>query len=190
MRIIGGEFRGRAIKMPSAPGRVRPTQDRVREAVFNIIRMSVPGSRVLDLYTGSGAFGLEALSRGAESAVFVDDNTICVKTVKANLALFGEKAKAARVLKKDALKALGDFGKEGLKFDIIFLDPPYYLDLAKNTLIKIGACDILSKRGFAVSEHSARGILPDNISNLIVFTRKKYGDTVISLYRKVTRPAA
>ena len=94
MRIIAGEYRGRILKRPKG-AEVRPTQDRVREAIFNIIRERVPGSKVLDLYSGSGAFGIEALSRGALLSVFVDNNINCIKTIKSNLSALGKTAQSS-----------------------------------------------------------------------------------------------
>ncbi len=91
MRIIGGEYRGRILKMPKGV-KIRPTQDRVREAMFNIIRAGVPEASVLDLYAGSGAFGIEALSRGANLAIFVDNNINCIKIIKSNLLVLGDSA--------------------------------------------------------------------------------------------------
>jgi len=182
MRIIGGEFRGRIIKMPRSV-KVRPTQDRVREAIFNIIKELVPGSKALDLYAGSGAFGMEALSRGAHSVIFVDNNIYCIRVVKSNLSLLGERGKFSQVIKRDALRAISGFEK-GKKFDIIFLDPPYYKDMAKNCLLKIDACDILSHHGLIIAEHFAKDRMPEATVNLKLFREKKYGDTVLSFYRK------
>ena len=182
MRVVGGEYRGRILKMPRGV-KTRPTQDRVREAIFNIIALALPASKVLDLYAGSGAFGIEAISRGAGSATFVENNAICVKVIKENLSIIDRKNRVGGVIKKDAAKAIESFRRARLKFDIVFLDPPYYRDMAKNSLIKIGACDILSRRGFAIAEHFAKDVLPDNIWNLSLFKRKKYGDTIISFYR-------
>ena len=182
MRIIAGKYRSRIIEMPRGR-KTRPTQDRVREAVFNIIREIVPGSTVLDLYAGSGAFGIEALSRGALVSLFVDNNSNCVTAIKSNLSVLGALAENAQVLKRDAVRAIEDLKKEGKKFDIIFLDPPYHKDMVKNCLIKIDACDILSKRGFLVAEHHAKDAVPDALLNIVLFKTRHYGDTLISLYR-------
>jgi 16S rRNA (guanine(966)-N(2))-methyltransferase RsmD len=191
MRIIGGEHRGRTIKMPKT-GKARPTQDRVREAVFNIIREKVPGSKVLDLYAGSGAFGIEALSRGAQSAIFVDNNINCIRAIKSNLSSVDYRAPLARVFKNEAVKAIAALKEKGAAFDIIFLDPPYNkasfdklrISLAKNCLIKIAGCDILSQHGFVVAEHFVKDILPEETGTLSLVKRRKYGDTVVSFYQK------
>ncbi len=208
MRIIGGEYRARTIKMPKL-AEVRPTQDRVREAIFNVIREKIPGSDILDLYAGSGAFGIEAFSRGAQSVIFVDDNIKCIKTIKGNLASLDENAKMPQLLKADAVGAISRFQKEGRKFDIVFLDPPYYKgsfdpstalragrlrtirspmgaveSLAKNSLIKMNACDILSQHAFVVVEHFKKDILPRETGDIILFKEKRYGDTAVSFYRR------
>jgi len=164
--------------------KIRPTQDRVREAIFNIIREGVPGSRVLDLYAGSGAFGIEAISRGARSAVFVDDNAKCIATIDSNMQFIEDREKTTQVIKKDGLRAIDALVKKGDRFDIVFMDPPYYRDMAKNTLIKIGACDILSKRGFVVAEHSSKDTIAYNIGTLSMFKRSQYGDTVVSFFKE------
>lgn len=179
IRIIGGEYRGRILKMPRA---VRPTQDKVREAVFNIIRERIPGNDALDLYAGSGAFGIEALSRGAQSAIFVDNNINSIKIIKSNLLVIGDRAGCAQVFKVDAVKAITKFGKNGRRFDIIFLDPPYHGGLARNTLIKINACDILAQRGFVIAEHFKKEVMPQTAGNLSLFKERRYGDTMLSFF--------
>lgn len=183
MRIIGGEYRGRILKMPKGV-KIRPTQDRVREAMFNIIRAGIPEARVLDLYAGSGAFGIEALSRGAYSTIFVDNNINCIRVIKSNLLILGDSARLSQVVKLDALKSISRFKKENKKFDIIFLDPPYYRKLARNCLIKIDACDILSQHGFAICEHFVKDVMPERIGGLFSFKERKYGDTMLSFYRR------
>ena len=161
----------------------RPTQDRVREAVFNVIRPKVAGSAVLDLYAGSGAFGIEALSRGAAKTYFVDNNAECARTIKENVSIIRDADKRAVIMKKDSLKAIGELGEKGLKFDLIFLDPPYREEeLAKNTLIKINDCAILNRRGFLVVEHSGKTVLPPNINNIKVIKASSYGDKAVSFY--------
>ncbi|MFH1594228.1 MAG: 16S rRNA (guanine(966)-N(2))-methyltransferase RsmD [Candidatus Omnitrophota bacterium] len=183
MRIIAGEYRGRIIDMPKGAS-VRPTQDRVREAIFNIIRVSVPGSSVLDLYAGSGAFGLEAISRGAHMVVFIDNNIKCIKTIKANLSGIGIGPGSSQVFKREAASAIEKLESSGQKFDIAFLDPPYYKELAKNSLLKIEACDILSGRGFVIAEHFKTDEMPEKAGRLGLFEAKRYGDTVISFYKR------
>ena len=182
MRIIAGQHRGRTIKMP--PG-IRPTQDRVREAVFNVIKEVVPESSVLDLFAGSGAFGIEALSRGATSVIFADNNIKCINTIRENLSFVEEAPQKTQLLKLEALKAIEGFRKDLQVFDLVFLDPPYYKSFARNSLIKIGACDILKTPGFVIAEHSKRDELPRETGVLKLFKEKRYGDTVVSFYRSL-----
>ena len=144
MRIIAGEFRGRKISRPEGAD-VRPTKDRVREAVFSMIAADVPGSRILDLYAGSGAYGLEALSRGAEEAVFVDNSGSCVSAMEENIRIIGV-GDRSDIIRRDAELAVEDMGEQKEKFGLIFADPPYRLGLAKKTLIMINHYDILKKR--------------------------------------------
>ncbi|MCQ9207230.1 MAG: 16S rRNA (guanine(966)-N(2))-methyltransferase RsmD [Omnitrophica bacterium] len=181
MRIIGGTQRGRLIKMPKGRA-TRPTQDRVREAIFNIIRKEIPESAVLDLYAGSGAFGIEALSRGAHTAIFIDKSARSVKTIKSNLLSLGYAAPRAQVFKKDGVGAIEAFGKVSAKFDIAFIDPPYHKGLAKNALLKIDACDILAQHSFIIAEHFVKDPLPHEAGRLSLFKQKRYGDTVVSFY--------
>ncbi len=183
MRITGGECRGRILKMPKG-AQVRPTQDKVREAIFNVIKGLLPDSTILDLYAGSGAFGIEALSRGARWVIFVDDNTNCVKAIKDNLLVLGERRKKSQVLKMDAVRSISHLEEKKQRFDIVFLDPPYHKGLLRNCLIKINACDILSQHSFVIAEHFKKQDMPENLGGISLFKQKRYGDTVISFYRK------
>ena len=135
MNIIGGMYKGRIIYMPKGAG-IRPTSNKVREALFNILGDKVPGAAVLDLFAGSGSLGLEALSRGAAKAVFIDNNTRCISTIKRNL----EKLRAPSGVKITQLNVLQGIKKmsDREKFDLIFLDPPYFKDWVKKNLDKSG----------------------------------------------------
>jgi len=128
LRIIGGQWRGRKLNFVDEPG-VRPTADRVRETLFNWLMMEIEGARCLDLFAGSGALGLEALSRGAEQVVFVDSNSKVINTIKLQLKILG--AESAQVVQQTAEHYLQ--GKNNSPFDIVFLDPPFH----KNFLLRI-----------------------------------------------------
>src|SRR5919108_5919547 len=121
MRVIAGTYGGRTLKTPPGAG-TRPTSDRVREALFSILGDRTHGARVLDLFAGSGALGLEALSRGAEHVTFVDDNRAAIGAIKANLAALNADA---QVRQTDALRFLNAARIGGAQYDLIFLDPPY-----------------------------------------------------------------
>ena len=183
MRIIAGNARGRIIKMPNGT-KTRPTQDRVRESIFNIIREIVPGARVLDLYAGSGAFGIEALSRGASFAAFVDNNQECARTIRANLQVVGEDKGLSSVIRMDTSLAVSLLKKKKELFDIVFLDPPYHKGLAKNCLIKLSPCDILSEHSFIIVEHFKKDVLPADIGDIARFRESSHGDTIVSFYKK------
>jgi 16S rRNA (guanine(966)-N(2))-methyltransferase RsmD len=160
---------------------VRPTSDRVKEALFNILRDYVPGCLFLDLFAGTGNIGIEALSRGAASAAFVENNTKNVRVIKENLASTGL-AEGAKVIQMDVASALSLLGREGQDFDIIFLDPPYLKDFETATLAGIAGHGLLKTDGLVVIESSKKDHLPRKINSLTMFRQEKYGDTLLSFY--------
>jgi 16S rRNA (guanine966-N2)-methyltransferase len=182
MRIIAGEFRGRKIKQPTSR-KVRPTKDRIREAVFNIIAECVPEASVLDLFAGSGAYGLEALSRGAQRAVFVEKDTGCAGIIKENIKLLGVEG-SAKVVTLDVFKSMEGLEKEKERFDLVFADPPYSKNMAKKTLIKVNQYDILNHSGLLIIECHADEKLPDNEGSFCVIKKRTYGNTSVSVYSK------
>jgi 16S rRNA (guanine966-N2)-methyltransferase len=182
MRIIAGEFRGRKIGQPPLD-KARPTKDRIRESVFNMIASEVPGARVLDLFSGSGAYGLEALSRGAEYCEFVENCLECREVIESNiehLSLSGR----ARLINADALRYIENMGQDDAKFDIIFSDPPYGCGESRNILIMINQYDILSSFGTLVLEHSSREDLPAKEGGVSIYKQKTYNNISISIFRK------
>jgi len=182
MRIIAGTLKGRTIAFPKAAS-IRPTQDRVREALFNVIAKKVRNSAVLDLYAGSGSLGIEAISRGAKSAVFVETNVQALRTIKANLKSLGVEDKA-HVMKRDVFKAIDKLSNDGKRFDIIFMDPPYYQDLPKKTLLKLEQHAILCPNNIIIIEHSCKDVMPECAYNITLKLQKKYGDTSLSFYQR------
>ena len=182
MRIIGGTFRSRLIDMPKGV-EIRPTQDRVREAIFNILG-NISGKSVLDLFSGSGAFGLESISRGASKATFVENNIRCVQTIEKNLESLQIPANQYDVIKRSALRAVYDFEAEGLNYDIVFMDPPYHKELAKNCLINLDSCDILSQFATVVVEHYKLDELSFDLETLVIDKEREYGDTVITFLKR------
>lgn len=139
VRIIAGSARGRKLETPQGLG-TRPTLDRVKEAAFGSLQFIIPGSRVLDLFSGSGNLGLEAASRGASHVVMNDHDTGCAAIIRRNAGSLGLTEKV-RVLSGDYLTVIGQLDREGESFDIVFLDPPYHEDLAQS------ACEELFRRG-------------------------------------------
>ena len=184
MRIIGGEYRSRLIEMPKG-AEIRPTQDRVREAVFNLITPRMNGATVLDLFAGSGAFGIESISRGAVRAIFVENNSKCLETIQANLDSLDIPEACYEVVRANALSVFGRLAQAGERFDIIFLDPPYYRDMARKCLISIDSYDILTPNSLVVIEHFKKDLLTFDLKQLVFEKERRYGDTIISIYRKI-----
>ena len=185
MRILAGQGKGRAL---ARPGGIRPTSDKVKAALFNILADAVPGARFLDVCAGSGAVGLEALSRGAASVTWIERNALCCRRLRDNVErVFPSSATArARVLCRDAPAALRRLGERGAQFELIFVDPPYDdISLLKRTLQAIGRHAILPSSGWLVVEHANRTDVPQPVENIEVVSRHRYGDTALSLCRRV-----
>jgi len=182
MRIIAGKYRSRLIKVPKDAD-VRPTKDRIREALFNIITEYISGAEVLDIFAGSGAFGIEAISRGAESATFIDSEKTCIKTIEDNVKTLGINGGKVNLLRMDAFKAIDKLCNEGKKFDIVLLDPPYYEEIAKKCLIKLGERDILKPHCIIVVEHHKKDILPAESGSITSYRTARYGDIRLTFYK-------
>jgi 16S rRNA (guanine966-N2)-methyltransferase len=157
LRIVGGQWRGRRIGFPDEPG-LRPTPDRVRETLFNWLAPHIAGMRVLDLYAGSGALGFEALSRGAASAVLVDNRASVVAQLRASAAQL--QASTAHIERNDALTFLDRAASTGAAFDLVFIDPPFDADLVAATLTRLAAHGLLAPGGFCYAEIARQQILP------------------------------
>ncbi|MGE5279898.1 MAG: 16S rRNA (guanine(966)-N(2))-methyltransferase RsmD [Deltaproteobacteria bacterium] len=186
MRIVSGLYRGRRIEFPS---HIRPTQDKVRQAVFDTLAGVVRGARVLDLYAGSGAMGLEALSRGAREAVFIEKDKRVFAALLRNIEAAGAGGQAEAFLKNAGL-ALLILAKKRRLFDCILADPPYHKGLAKKTLQTLGAGGILAPHGFVVIEHGRQEPLPEGEGVLRLFRQGRFGMIRVSFYQKAVRPGA
>lgn len=179
MRVIAGT--ARSVPLKSLEGlSTRPTTDRVKTSLFNIIQFEIAGREVLDLFAGSGALGIEALSRGAKSAVFVDRNPAALAVVRENLAKTRLSEKA-RLEQQEALSYLQNTKNH---FDLIFLDPPYAENLLENALNRISEIDILKSGGIIICERSADKAALPQLPGLTASKDYRYGKTVIRLYRK------
>jgi 16S rRNA (guanine966-N2)-methyltransferase len=181
MRIVAGEFRGRRLQSPKKRD-VRPTSDRVREAVFSMIAARLPGARVLDLFAGTGALGLEALSRGAARAVFVDESGDAIRLIWKNIESCGVKDRV-EVLQGPAavvLRRLAGKGRGADLFHLAFLDPPYGLGDVEKTMGLLP--DLMSQSGLVVAEHHRRDVLPERLKDWCLLDQRRYGDTMISLF--------
>jgi 16S rRNA (guanine966-N2)-methyltransferase len=180
MRITGGEFASRRLRVPQRA--VRPTAERVREALFSMLahRGALAGARVLDAFAGSGALGLEALSRGAASALFVEKSREVARALAANVAALGVEPRA-RIVVRDATAALRALESEGARFDLCFVDPPYASPLGGETLALLAGSGLLETGALLVAE-SDRRHAPGPIAGLSLALERRYGDTLISLY--------
>lgn len=178
MRVITGIARGKKLVTVAGNDIVRPTGEKVKEALFSSIQFDIEGRRVLDLFAGSGQLGIEALSRGAQSATFVDCNDASLKAVKQNLESTSLADKAL-VHKSDyATFAL----RSNQKFDIAFLDPPYKAGILEDAVLKI--IHLMSDYGKIFCEHPSELKLPEKIDSFIVTKVYRYGKTLITVYKK------
>lgn len=179
MRVITGKARGVQLKTPEGL-QTRPTTDRVKEALFSIINFDIPGAAVLDLFGGTGQLGIEALSRGAKSATFVDAGDAACKLIKENLRrtkLEGE----GKVIRSDYM----DYLKRcRVQYDIIFLDPPYAEVFLENSLKRIAEIDILRSGGIIVAERPLGKDLPWEFEGFTRSKDYKYGKILLTIYRK------
>ena len=177
MRVISGIARGRRLR--SLEGNdVRPTTDKVKEAVFSAIQFDIEGRRFLDLFAGSGQIGLEALSRGAASCVFVDKNDFAIKVVRENVSACGFEG-LSKVVKSDSLSFLNTTNE---KFDIAFLDPPYLEDMLEKSLILVS--EKMSDFGTIICEHPAEVVLPEQVGDFYVYRKYRYGKINVTTYKK------
>jgi 16S rRNA (guanine(966)-N(2))-methyltransferase RsmD len=179
MRVISGTARGK--KLGELPGmETRPTTDRVKEGIFNIIQFEVSGARALDLFAGTGQLGIECLSRGGAKAVFVDQRKEAVALIRKNLA-DTRLADRGEVHSGDSMAYLQGCREQ---FDVIFLDPPYATKLLEMALEKIAVIDILSKAGIIICESRPETMLPASIGSLEKRKEYRYGKIKVTTYRR------
>lgn len=181
MRIIAGNKKGKKLKLPRA-GKIRPTKQVVKEALFNILGQDLTGKKFLDLFAGSGGVGLEALSRGAELAVFIENNFAVKNILEENLDACGFQDRG----KIFPIDVRAFFKKTGLdlgQFDYIFLDPPYETDLGLLVMQELGKSDILKPEALVIFEHFDKLLLIDEIGRLEKFKESHYGDCVLSFFK-------
>ena len=181
MKILTGSLRGRRITFRPSP-ELRPTSDKARKAIFDMFQGEMEGKRVLDLFSGTGALGLEALSQGAEQVTFVDSDRAQCRDISANLEQVGLTARTT-VVCADALEALRRLSVSGPSFDFVFIDPPYDDGMASKSMEKLAALGLVSKDGFALVECRKRHDLPEVFGELKLLRDKRYGQTKILIYR-------
>lgn len=180
MRVITGKSKGNKLIAPKGL-HTRPTSDKVKESIFNILGDINNDSQVLDLYAGSGNIGIEFLSRGVSRCYFIDNDINSIKSIKENLERTRLVAQAF-VYKNTAEKAVNTLSSRGIVFGYIFLDPPYEKGILVPIIKKISNSNILDERGIIIVEHESKLVLPECINNLIKKDLRKYGGTTISFY--------
>src|SRR4030042_1216009 len=178
MRIISGTSEGRKLATPKSQA-IRPTSDRVKESIFNILGKEVEGKVVLDLFAGTGNLGIEALSRGAKKALFVEKGRQALRLIQRNLFQFGMKGQS-EILPKDVSRAIGILKQRGESFDLILMDPPYEKGLIQKTLLKLHAYKIYHEDSILVIEHDRREPIPEKIEEWTLIRQRRVGDTMIS----------
>ena len=179
MRIVGGKYRHRNIIYPDDASHTRPTKDRVREAIFSALG-DISNARVLDLYAGSGAMGIEALSRGASHCTFVDVSPVAIKTVKANLTNLKVDEKEYEIIKNKDVNALEFLKQKSIKFNLIILDPPYEEGQYEAIIDKMNNDGLISERAIIVMEANR----PIKLENIDYQKNKEYhyGEIMVFIY--------
>ena len=180
MRVVSGKAKGISLKTPDGM-LTRPTADRVKEAMFSIIQFDLPDARVLDLFGGTGQLGIEAISRGAKSAVFVDAREDACRLIRENLSRTGMQS-VGTVVRSDYMAYLKRCKDS---FDIVLLDPPYAEEFLENSLNLITEIDILQSGGIIIAERPVGKELPYEFSGFSRSRDYKYGKTLLTIYRKL-----
>ena len=186
MRIVAGTHRGRPLVGPKGPG-LRPTADRVRESLFNLLGQFFEGGEVLDLYAGTGALAFEALSRGMHRAVLVDTGAEAARLVTENARALGMDG-TIELLRMPVARAVSRLAEEGRRFALVFADPPYAEKVVEEVVRVVGEGRLLAEGGTLVVEHGRREVPPDTVAGLQRTDSRRFGDTVVSLYRTATVP--
>lgn len=180
MRIIAGKYRG--FTLNTIPGKlIRPTPSKVREAIFDIIGFKVVDSDFLDLFAGTGAIGIEAISRGAKSVTFVERNRNAIELINTNLTKIGEK-ETATIVKNDYIYSLKFLNEQQKKYDIIFLDPPYNKDLLQKTLNEIDRSSLLKNNSIIIAQYQIHEKMQNNFSRIQTIKEKRYGKTKVTIF--------
>ncbi len=182
MRIVAGTARGRPLLGPTGKGTIRPTADRVRETLFNVLGQWMEGLRVADFYAGTGALALEAVSRGAEHAVLVDQDREAILLCRENARALGFTGKV-EILQQPVARAVEQFGRTERHFDLVFADPPYAARVVPDFLAQVVQNGLLSEEGTVVIEHDRREEAPETFEKLARVDQRRFGDTLVSLYR-------
>jgi 16S rRNA (guanine(966)-N(2))-methyltransferase RsmD len=183
MRVIAGKYRSRRLQAPSGTA-TRPTSDRLRETLFNVVAQSVPGSIWLDLFAGSGAVGIEALSRGAEKVYFVESSGAALRAIRANLQSLGI-ADGWQILDRDVLAALSQLEAQNVSCDLCFLDPPYRKKQDYERILSfLSNSNLLTESTLAIAEHDKHFDPGESFGKLVRRRTLRQGDAILSFYSR------
>jgi 16S rRNA (guanine(966)-N(2))-methyltransferase RsmD len=185
MRIVGGTARGRKLRAPDGDEVTRPTADRVRQTVFDVLGQSCEGLQVLDLYAGTGALGLEAASRGAAGVVLVDSSREAAGLCRDNVALLGFRA-CVEVFEMPVERAIAELVSRKRRFELVFSDPPYALRAGASTLAQV--MPVAASGAVVVLEHERRESIPATVGAFVKEDERRFGSTLVSIFR-LTDPA-
>ncbi|RAP76305.1 16S rRNA (guanine(966)-N(2))-methyltransferase RsmD [Paenibacillus montanisoli] len=186
MRVIAGTAKGRTLK--AVPGKnTRPTTDKVKEAIFSMIGPFFDGGLVLDLFAGTGGLGIESLSRGMERAVFVDLDGGSIEVIKSNVQAAGV-SEQAEIYRTEAARAIKALAKRGLRFKLVFLDPPYRMKEMDGLMEELAERGLLEEHATIVVEHDAEHAYPETLRAFNQIKRSQYGDTAVTIYRYAETP--
>ena len=180
MKVISGILKGRNIEGYNIDG-TRPTMDRVKESLFATIQNNLKDSIVLDLFAGSGNLGIEAISNGAKLCYFIDNNKEVIKVLNKNISNLNIKSNS-KVILSDWKKSLNEFANQNLKFDLIFVDPPYDYNVYEKILDKVSNLNLLNENGLIILEHSNLKF-KEKYNNLTLYKEKKYGNKSVNIYK-------
>lgn len=180
MKVISGTLKGRNIEGYNIDG-TRPTMDRVKESLFATIQSYIKDSVVLDLFAGSGGLGIEAISNGAKTCYFIDNNKEVIKVLNQNITNLNIKQNS-KVILSDWKKSLNDFANQGIKFDLIFVDPPYDYNVYEKILEKVSILNLLNENGLIILEHSNLKF-KETYNDLTLYKDKKYGNKSVNIYK-------
>lgn len=179
MRVITGKYKGRRLENPIGYD-IRPTSDKVKESIFNLLMNDTYGRVFCDLFCGTGSLGIEALSRGAKRCYFCDSSKESIRLTLSNIK-YCKAEEEAVVLQGDYIRSLNRI-KE--KIDVFLLDPPYKAGLYEKCLETIENLDLLSEEGIILAEHESRDLMPEEVGNLRLVKEKKYGKITVSIYKR------
>jgi 16S rRNA (guanine966-N2)-methyltransferase len=183
VRVIGGALRGKKL-CPIRGLKIRPTADYVRESIFNILAGGMEDLFVLDLFAGTGSLGIEALSRGAAAAVFIDKDPQAIKVLTRNIRACSLEGRST-ILKRDILRGLSFLKSIDHAFDLVFIDPPYDKGFVERTIRLLDRAASISDAVSMVIEHSRREVLPEKVERFVLSDQRHYGKTLVSFYGAV-----